>query len=259
VSGHRLPEHRALSITSVVRRGSSWPVVVRTDGGEFLTKLRGAAQGVLPLVAEIIVGELATVLGLPVPERAIVVLDEATPSDDKNDELLDLIGRSHGKNLGFRYLPGAVDMRADERSVVPADVAATILWLDGLVMNPDRTPQNPNILLWHGQPWLIDHGAALSFHFDLAGLTEQTPREATFDAGRHLFSGQAALLGQVDAENARRFSRETLEAAVSVVPDELLKAALPRINPAMARGVYVAVLWKRLKAPRPFVPTLRLA
>jgi len=190
-----------------------------------------------------------------VPERAIVLVDAATPSDDKSDELRDLIGRSHGRNLGFRYLPGAVDMRADERRVVPTDIAATTLWLDGLVTNPDLTPENPNILLWHYQPWLIDHGAALSFHFDLTHLTEQTPREATFDVTRHLFSEQAARLAQVDAENARRLSRETLEAVVSVVPDDFLRTALPRMNQATARSVYAAVLWKRLKAPRPFVTT----
>jgi hypothetical protein len=254
-----LRPHPALSIASAVRRGSSWPVVVRTEAGEFLTKLRGAAQGVMPLIAELIVGELATVLGLPVPERSLIVLDETTPSDDHTDELLDLIARSRGMNLGFRYLHGATDLRNDEHGRVPPEVAATILWLDGLVTNPDRTPQNPNVMLWHRQPWLIDHGAALSFHFDLGRLTEQTPRDAPFDWRGHLFAEHAALVARVDVECAARFDRGVLAKAVSVVPDDFLVTAFPRVAPADVRGIYAAFLWKRLKAPRPFLPDLRKA
>src|SRR5581483_703368 len=97
--------------------------------------LRGAAQGVLPLIAEIIVGELATALGLPVPARALVSLDEDTPSEDRRDELLDLLARSRGMNLGFRYLPHAIDLPSVERSRVPAEFAGAVFWLDGLVMN----------------------------------------------------------------------------------------------------------------------------
>lgn len=254
MSKKRLAHYRALSVAAAVRRGSSWPVVVRTEGGEFLTKLRGAAQGVLPLIAEIIVGELATALGLPVPERVLVTLDETTPSDDNNDELLDLLRRSSGINLGFRYLRGAEDLRADRVATMPGDVGATILWLDGLVMNPDRTPTNPNILLWHQQPWLIDHGAALSFHYDLPALTEQTARETPFDWSRHLFESRAARAVELDGACAARLSRDVLAGAASLVPDEFIAAAFPRTAPAVVRGMYAAVLWKRLKSPRPFLP-----
>jgi hypothetical protein len=209
---------------------------------------------VLPLIAEIIVGELATVLGLPVPERSLVVVDGETPSSDRTDELLDLVARSHGMNLGFRYLRGATDLRLDERWRVPPEVASAILWLDGLVMNPDRTPENPNILLWHRQPWLIDHGAALSFHFDLQSLTEQMPREPAFDWQRHLFAQHAPGASRIDADCAARFSREVLADVVAKVPEDFLRTAFPRSEPAAVRGIYAAVLWKRLKAPRPFLP-----
>lgn len=251
--------HAALSIASAVRSGSSWPVVARTEAGDFLTKLRGAAQGVLPLIAEIIVGELATALGLPVPERALVTLDADVPSEDRTDELLDLLARSDGTNLGFRYLPGATDLRADEGLRVSTEFAGAVLWLDGLVMNPDRTARNPNILLWHRQPWLIDHGAALSFHFDLAGLTEQTPRAPLFDASHHLFAVHGAAAVRADGENAARLSRDVLAAAAAHVPDDFLRAAFPRTSPEAMRGVYAAFLWKRLKAPRPFLPPITSA
>lgn len=253
---NRLAVHTALGIESAERHGSSWPVLARTDAGEFLTKLRGAAQGVLPLIAEIVVGELATALGLPVPERALVTLDEDTPSADRRDELLDLLARSHGMNLGFRYLRDAIDLVPGERSRIPAEVAGAVLWLDGLVMNADRTPQNPNILLWHRQPWLIDHGAALSFHFDLPRLTEQTPRTPLFEPSRHLFAEHAAAAVRMDEENARKLSREVLAAATEAVPDDFLRTAFPRTPPDAMRGVYAAFLWKRLKAPRPFLPAI---
>jgi hypothetical protein len=254
VPAHRLAVHAALSIESAERHGSSWPVLARTDAGDFLTKLRGAAQGVLPLIAEIIVGELATALGLPVPARAIVSLDEDTPSEDRRDELLDLLARSRGMNLGFRYLPDAIDLPPVERWRVPAEFAGTVLWLDGLVMNADRTPQNPNIVLWHRQPWLIDHGAALSFHFDLPRLTEQTPREPLFAPSRHLFAEHAAAALGMDEENARKLSRDALAAAAAAVPDDFLHTAFPRTTPDAMRGVYATFLWKRLKPPRPFLP-----
>jgi hypothetical protein len=227
---------------------------VRTEAGDFLTKLRGAAQGLAPLVAEIIVGEIATELGLPVPERVLIELDETVPSEDRNDELLDLLGRSRGTNLGFRYLHGATDLLARDAGRIAADVAANVLWLDGLVMNPDRTPRNPNVLLWHGQPWLIDHGAALSFHYTLERLDEQTAREPAFDLGAHLFAAGAGMLARVDAPNAERLTREALKSTVSMVPDDFLMSAFPRIDPGTLRGIYATVLWKRLKAPRPFVP-----
>ena len=251
---HGLARHAALSVSRAIRRGSSWPCVVRTEAGDFLTKLRGAAQGVLPLIAEIIVGELATALGLPVPERVVVSLDDDTPSEDRNDELADLLHRSAGANLGFRFLPGAVDLTLDRLSAVPEDVGATILWLDGLVMNPDRTPRNPNVLLWHRQPWLIDHGAALPFHYDLGALTEQTARETSFDWRGHLFEARAARAAELDAACAAKISRDVLANAASVVPDEFIATAFPGMGPATVRGMYTAVLWKRLKAPRAFLP-----
>jgi hypothetical protein len=248
-----LPEYPALRVLSAIRRGSSWPVVVQTPGGTFVTKLRGAAQGVAPLVAEIIVAELATALGLPVPERALVRLDETTPTDDANDELADLLARSHGTNLGFRFLPGATDLRDDQLHLIDEELASRIVWLDALVMNPDRTARNGNILLWHRQPWLIDHGAALGFHYDFGGLTEQAPRDRTFDLDGHLLRRRATRLRDVDDGLAKALTRGVLEAAVAVVPTGFLETAFPRESPARVRAAYAAFLWKRLKAPRPFL------
>ena len=156
---HAMPHlatFRAERVLSAIRSGGSLPVVVRTSSGRFVAKLRGAAQGVLPLVAEIITGEIATLLGLPVPERVLLDFGDQIPTDDANDELAVLLARSLGENLGVRFLEGAHDLRPEDLRTLDRDVAASILWLDALVMNPDRTTRSPNLLLWHKAPWLID-------------------------------------------------------------------------------------------------------
>jgi len=246
--------HRAQRIVSAIRRGSSSPVVVETDAGTFLVKLRGAAQGVPPLIAEIIVAELAGALGLPVPERVLIDLDDLVPSKDRNDELVDLLRASRGKNLGFRLLSGAMDIRLDQLHLVAPPLASLVFWLDGLVMNPDRTPRNPNILLWHRGPWLIDHGAALAFHYDWSAVTEQSPRDAGPAARDHLLFSRVRDIEAVDRNAAAVVSRDVLVEASGTVPDTFVQAAFPHDDPERVRAAYVAFLWKRLKIPRPFLP-----
>ncbi|HEX6276411.1 MAG TPA: HipA family kinase [Polyangiaceae bacterium] len=242
--------------TRVERRllgGNSSPVVVETGAGRFVLKLRGAGHGVLALVAEVIVADLAERLGLAVPARALVELRAGVPSDDKNDELADLLQRSAGQNLGFRLLDGARAPTARDLEALSDDFVARALFLDGLTMNPDRTPSNPNILLWKGQPWLIDHGSALPFHHDWSSVTEDSPRERTGFA-THVFQKRASLLGRYDAELTQRLDRRALAAAAAAVPDEFLAHVDARMPPRFTRSAYDAFLWKRLKPPRPFVP-----
>jgi hypothetical protein len=119
-------------------------------------------------------------------------------------------------------------------------------------MNPDRTLRNPNILLWQRRPWLVDHGAALSFQYDWSSLTEQSPRELGFDVQAHLLFASSARMRKGDAELAATLSRDVLSAAVASVPTAFLQAAFPRGDPERLRATYAAFLWKRLKAPRPF-------
>ena len=250
---------RALRVTSGHRRGSSRPVVVETEAGPFLVKLRGAAHGTSALVAEIIVAELAEAIGLHVLPRVLVSLEPGVPSDDPDQELReDLLDASHGLNLGFPFLDGARELRADEAGSVPDDLALPVLWLDALVMNPDRTPENPNILVWRGEPWLIDHGASLPFHYRWSAVTEDAPRRVDYPLARHLFGARAGQLVQWDERLAARVTREVLDLAIAQVPDDFLR---PLVGPgagadkiARRRAAYSAFLWKRLKAPRPFVP-----
>ena len=250
---------RALRVLSGHRRGSSRPVVVETAAGPYLAKLRGAAQGTAPLVAEIVVAELAEALGLKVPPRAFISLDPDLPSDDPDQELReDLLDASQGLNLGFRFLEDAREIRRDEAADAPDELAQRVLWLDALVMNPDRTPANPNILVGEGGPWLIDHGAALPFQYRWSAVSEDSPRRTDYALARHLFGDRGLRLATWDERLAPRLTREVLESAVARVPEDFLR---PLVVPggdaervARRRRAYEAFLWKRLKPPRPFVP-----
>lgn len=249
-----LPTYRATRILAADQRGSSWPVRVETASGICFTKLRGAGHGVAALVAEIIVSRLAEALGLNVPPMALIALEPGVETLDRRDELADLLQASHGLNLGFRYLEGARDLRPDEADLVDEETAAKIVWLDGLVLNPDRTPKNPNLLWFGRQPWLIDHGASLWFHHNWTALTEESIRRPYDPRIGHLLGSRARLLAAVDQPLAAELGREVLEEVVAAVPADFL-AALPGPSPVKRRrAAYAAALWKRLKPPRPFVP-----
>jgi hypothetical protein len=235
-------------ILARVRNASSSPVIAETETGTCFVKLRGAAQGTLALVAEIIVAELGAAIGLNVPKRTLVTLDKDTPSEDHNDELAQLLTFSQGLNLGFQYLEGARDLRPDETNLIDEATAAKIVWLDALTMNPDRTAKNTNILIHQRKPWLIDHGAALSFQYDWTRINEQTARRP-YAFNRHLLIGRAKDIAAV----GNRVTRDMIEAAVAAVPDDFLVPHLGLTPIARRREAYVAVLRKRLKAPEVFV------
>lgn len=234
-------------ILSRIRNASSSPVIAETETGTCFVKLRGAAQGSLALAAEIIVAELGEAMGLNLPKRALVTLDKDTPSEDRNDELAQLLTFSQGLNLGFQYLEGARDLRPDETTLIDEATAAKIVWLDALTMNPDRTAKNTNILWHERKPWLIDHGAALGFQYDWTRVDEQTARR-TYAFERHLLIGRAKNIAA--AGNA--ITRETIEAAITAVPNDFLAPHLGQTTIARRREAYAAVLWKRLKAREVF-------
>jgi hypothetical protein len=243
--------YRAKRILRAERKSSSSPIIVDTDGGAYFVKLRGAAQGTLALAAEIIVANLAEAIGLSVPSRALVTLDSNTPTDAHNDELLQLVAMSDGLNLGFQYLDGARDLRADEAHLIDSESASKIVWLDALVMNPDRTSKNSNIIWWHDKPWLIDHGAALGFQHDWGRVDEQMARRS-FPLAGHFLIDRATDLRALDEDLATRLPRDAIDSAVATVPDDFLIPHLAGTNLARRRQAYAAMLWKRLKPPRAF-------
>jgi hypothetical protein len=251
---------RARRVLSALRQSSSSPVIVETDSGSFFVKLRGAGQGTAALVAEVVVAELAAHVGLSVPRWLPVHFDARLPSEDPHGELRTLLDRSAGLNLGFELLKGARDLRRDEAMQIEPFVAAPIVWFDALVENVDRTPQNPNLMRRGSELWLIDHGAALTFQHDWSKIDEDSPREPGNVVRNHLFKVAPAELHSWDEPIARALPRPALEQALAAVPDDffrpLLKENASGAELERERGAYVAFLWKRLKAPRPFLPAV---
>ena len=250
--------YRALRVLRADRGGSSWPVLIDTDAGVFHTKLRGAAQAPASLVAEIIVGALADALGLSVSARVLIDISPDVPVDDPHQELGDLLRRSVGRNLGFQCIPDVRSFHPMDVPNVDRDLASKIVWLDGLVQNPDRTVRNPNLLWSHGALWLIDHGASLGFQHDWARVTEQSPRLNGWQLGDHVLRSRATELQVVDAALASRLDRGQLESALNAVPHDFLSEDGQEAT-RRRRAAFVAFLWKRLQGPRPFMPATRPA
>jgi len=245
---------RAQQVLSAFRQGSSWPVIIDAGGERIFTKLHATAHGAAPLVAEIVVGELADALGLPTPARCLVEIEPGIASLDPHEELLDLLRRSAGLNLGFKLLEGYRDLKPPDVRHIRPELAASIIWLDALVQNPDRTEQNPNLMIKAGRVSLIDNGAALTFQYDWGNVNEQTPRQPGSFVEKHLLRVSPSQFEACDAELAPRLTREVLERALAAVPAEFIAEQTPEGgDPARQRAAYVAYLWKRLRAPRPFV------
>ena len=152
-----------------LREGGSLPGLMEADDlGTYVVKWRAAGQGVKVLVAEVVCGELARGLGLPVPALVTVDVAPELAVGEPDVEVQELLQRSAGRNLGLDYLPGALDFEAGADGVDPG-LAGRVLWFDALVGNVDRSWRNPNMLFWHGRLQLIDHGAALTFHHNWPG------------------------------------------------------------------------------------------
>jgi len=260
-NGHRRAENAqvlpmlahvvARRVLSADHRGSSWPVLVETDGGLRFTKLRGAGHGTAALVAEMIVATLAEAIGLNVPARSLVQVEAGIESLDRDGELRALLDASVGVNLGFTYLESAHVLRPEEIVRVSRDDAAAIVWLDRFVMNPDRTDRNPNLMLSGDQLWLVDHGAALGFQYSWSTVTESSPRRPdVFEP--HVLRERVTDLAEWDAIFAARMEREVIERAVAEVPDSFLEplSAAGADGVHRRRAAYSAFLWKRLKGPR---------
>src|SRR6188472_3272888 len=184
-----------------LREGGSLPGLVEADDdGLYVLKFRGAGQGPRALAAEIVAGELARGLGLPVPELVLLELDPALGAAEPDPEIQDLIAASAGLNLGVDFLPGATAYLPSHPP--PGELAAAVVWFDALVTNVDRTPRNPNLLRWHGDLWLIDHGAALyAFHGADPGARARAPFAAIRD---HVLLGAATSIADADARLAER-------------------------------------------------------
>lgn len=228
-----------------LKEGGSMPAIVEADDdGLYVLKFRGAGQGVKALTAELAAGEIGRFLGLPVPEIIFVELDPILGQTEGDPEIQELIQRSGGLNLALDYLPGSITF--DPLIQPPeAGLAAKIVWFDAFTANVDRTPRNANILLWHRELWLIDHGAALYFHHNWSKFAEnaENPFSQIKD---HILLPFAGDFEEADDLFSRKLTPDILEKIVGLIPAEWL-------TDTDSRTVYLDFLIKRLEAPRNFV------
>jgi hypothetical protein len=238
---------RATRYVAPLREGGSLPGLVEaSDDGLYVAKFRGAGQGPAALVAEMVGGELARAIGLPVPELALLEIDPELARAEPDPEIQELIAASAGINLGVDFLPGALPFTPASAAGLDPVFAADVVWLDALITNVDRTPRNPNLLVWHGRTWLIDHGAALFRQHGPTPLAETATSPFPMVA-EHVLLGRAEPIARADQRLAER-ALGAIDPALERVPDTWLGA-----DPAARREDLRRFLQERLAAPRAFV------
>lgn len=252
---HSLPEIRAVNVTRYItplREGGSLPAIVEADDGFlYVLKFRGAGQGIKSLIAELIGGEIARALGLRVPEIVFANIDEAFGRTEPDEEIQDLLKSSTGLNLALHYLSGSISFDPAV-TTIDATLASQIVWLDCLLTNMDRTVRNTNMLWWHKELWLIDHGACLYFHHNPENWQEQALRPFTLIKD-HVLLKQATEIDAVDTDFRAILSKEKIQAIVNLIPDEWLAGDSSFQSTEEHRQMYAQFLETRLTNSNIFV------
>lgn len=246
---------RTVNVTRYItplREGGSLPAIVEAcDGFMYVLKFRGAGQGIKALIAELIGGEIARALGLKVPEIVFAEVDSAFGRTEPDEEIQDLLKASTGLNLGLHYLSGSITFDPAV-TVVDPTLASKIVWLDAFLINMDRTVRNTNMLWWQKELWLIDHGACLYFHHNIAGWKEKilTPFSLVKD---HVLLPAAGELEKIDAISHILLTNEKITAIVNLVPTEWLSIDNPFASVEEHREVYRQFLQQRFEQSTIFV------
>ncbi len=235
-----------------LKEGGSLPAIIEADDdGLYVIKFRGAGQGSKALIAELLAGEIARAAALPVPEIVFVHLDAELARTEPDPEISDLIKMSAGLNIALDYLPGSI-MFNPVLHPVAEELASAIVWLDAFITNIDRTPRNTNMLMWHKQLYLIDHGAALYFHHSWKSHLERSKDPFPLIKDHVLLHG-AGSLQQADARMKAIITWEVVETAVQLIPEEWFDGKTPFATPEETREAYIAYFMMRLEASHYFV------
>ena len=248
---------QATEYVTPLREGGSLPAIVAgDDDGTYVLKFRGAGQGPRALIAELVSGELARAIGLPVPEIVFAQLDARMAKTEPDPEIQDLLRKSEGLNLALDYLPGSITF--DPIVTRPIEgrtrLASSIVWFDALVTNVDRTVKNTNLLVWHRELYLIDHGATLIFHHSWNDDYLDRARAPYKQIREHVLLPWASELREVDAELASKLTRDVIERVVAMIPEEWLDQSLDEsLDDRGRRAGYRDYLLRRLDSPREWV------
>lgn len=246
---------RTVNVTRYItplREGGSLPALAEADDDfKYVLKFKGAGHGVKALIAELIGGEIARVLKLQIPELVYANLDEAFGRTEADEEIQDLLQGSQGLNLALHFLSGAINFDPVV-TVVDAKLASQIVWLDAFITNVDRTFRNTNMLIWHKELWLIDHGASFYFHHSWTNWEKHAQSPFTLIKD-HVLLPQASMLQEADALFKTILTPETLQSIVDLIPLEWLDWQDTDESPEAVREVYFQFLSIRLNHSQIFI------
>jgi hypothetical protein len=229
-----------------LREGGSLPAIVEADDlGLYVVKFRGAGQGPLALVAELVAGEIGRALGLAVPELVFIQIDAAIGRNDPDYEIRELIKNSVGLNFALDYLPGSTMFDPAAGNAAPPDIASLAVWFDAFTQNVDRTPRNANLLIWHRKLYFIDHGASLYFHHNRATMPQKI--ESPFaEIQQHVLLPWASQIEQAAAIAHDRLTPQVFAEIVGQIPDAWLESAAGEPTAAETRATYLDFFARRL-------------
>jgi hypothetical protein len=231
-----------------LREGGSLPAIVEADDlGLYVVKFRGAGQGILALIAELIAGEIGRALGLRVPELVLAEIDPALARNEPDAEIRQLLKASAGLNLALDYLPGSTMFDPAAHDAAPSPEASLLVWFDAFVLNVDRTPRNANLLVWHRKLHPIDHGAALYFHHNWPA--RESKIESPFiEIEHHILLPWANEIEEAAAEARRRLTSALFRDIVQLIPGPWLESIPDGVSAAERRAGYIDFLTRRLAA-----------
>ncbi len=237
------------------KEGGSLPALADADDGfSYVLKFRGAGQGTRALIADFTGGMIAKALGLRVPELVFAQLDPAFGQSEPDEEIQDLLKKSNGINLGVSYLAKAVTFDPAATFVQPG-LADLILWLDAYIMNVDRTVKNTNMLVWHKELWLIDHGASLYFHHNMESW-QQLAASPFNNISQHVLRHSGQDIRGADKRAKELLTPELITEIVDNIPEDWLTDADPGMDAGEQRAIYKQFLVQRLEHSDNFVSNI---
>ena len=243
---------RATRYVVPLREGGSLPAIVEADDlGLYVVKFRGAGQGILALIAELLAGEIGRALGQRVPEIVFMEIDAALGRNEPDYEIRRLLKTSTGMNLALDYLPGSTMFDPAARDMARVEEASMLVWFDAYAQNIDRTPRNANLLVWHRKLYPIDHGAALFFHHDWPSR-EKKITSPFAEIKDHILLPWAKEIALAAKTAHEKLTQPVLREIVEMVPDEWLEAIPGEVSARDRRDGYMEFFVRRLEASAVF-------
>lgn len=235
-----------------LREGGSLPAIIEADDlGLYVTKFRGAGQGPLALIAELVAGEIGRILGLRVPEIVFVELDAALSRNEPDYEIRQLLKTSAGLNLGLDYLPGSTAFDPAANDAATPEEASLVVWFDAFTQNVDRTARNTNLLLWHRKLYLIDHGAALFFHHNWPTMHEKAASPFA-QIQHHVLLPWASQITAAGESARSKLGTDVFSKILAQAPDAWLDAIPGDGSAEERRAAYADFFVRRLAASSVF-------